>query len=253
MQKRIALNNWGLFFFFFEGRQTLSALVQLPPLGACGYLRVCNLLETLLHLLSSGVIKKAESESLRGAKETPLELSQTENLRAATRLNSQAACPDCVCVCLCVYEMKKISLVDSFKVLQTCKCGWMRCHSVLIGQTTAARQAGSWPKVKLGLANLQIHTHTYIHTQNDSVCELNTCCKLLTCHISWLFWNYKPFEAECLWQKAVPYLSIPCLSLSRHLALAVVPLVFSKAVSVKATVNMPFKMKINNNMQTAAA
>lgn len=151
--------------------------------------------------------------------------------------------------------MKKISLVDSFKVLQTCKCGWMWCHSVLIGQTTAARQAGSWPKVKLGLANLQIHTHTYIHTQNDCVCELNTCCKLLTCHISWLFWNYKPFEAECLWQKAVPYLCIPCLSLSlsRHLALAVVPLVFSKAVSVKATVNMPFKMKINNNMQTAAA
>lgn len=91
------------FFFFFEGRQTLSALVQLPPLGACGYLRVCNLLETLLHLLSSGVIKKAESESLRGAKETPLELSQTENLRAAARLSSQAACPDCVCVCVCVY------------------------------------------------------------------------------------------------------------------------------------------------------
>lgn len=125
------------------GRQTLSALVQLPPLGACGYLRVCNLLGTLLHLLSSGVIKKAESESLRGAKETPLELSQTEELReqsstSSAQLSSQAACP--VCMSVCVYEIKKISLVDSFKVLQTCKCGWMRCHSVLIGQTTAARQ-----------------------------------------------------------------------------------------------------------------
>lgn len=51
-----------------------------------------------------------------------------------------------------------------------------------------------------------------------------------------------------------PYLAIAVpFSVSSHLALPVVPLVFSKAVSVKATVNMPFKMKINNNMQTAAA
>lgn len=76
------------FFFGGGGRQTLSALVQLPPLGACGYLRVCNLLGTLLHLLSSGVIKKAESESLRGAKETPLELSQTEELREQSSTSS---------------------------------------------------------------------------------------------------------------------------------------------------------------------
>lgn len=82
-----------LFYFscFFFG-QTLQ-LFALGCMGACGYLRVCNLLAHCCAALSShcssGVIKKAESESLRGtgkgcgchkgAKETPLELSQTEN------------------------------------------------------------------------------------------------------------------------------------------------------------------------------